>query len=48
MRALGDSEGLPRLPDVRYYLWIRPHTVNPVVVQAFNLVKTGLGIDPGK
>jgi DNA-binding transcriptional LysR family regulator len=31
MRALGDSEGLPRLPDVRYYLWIRPNTVNPTV-----------------
>ena len=30
MRVLGDKDGLPRLPDVTYYLWARPNAVNPV------------------
>jgi len=27
MRVLGKSDGLPRLPDVTYHLWIRPNTL---------------------
>lgn len=29
MRVLGEKEGLPRLPDVNYYLWIRRDHINP-------------------
>ncbi|MFT4171095.1 MAG: LysR substrate-binding domain-containing protein [Rhodocyclaceae bacterium] len=38
MRTLGASDGLPPLPEVTYYLWIRPNTVNPVVRQAYELI----------
>lgn len=39
IRVLGESEGLPRLPDITYHLWIRPNTVNEAARRAFNLVK---------
>ncbi|PUA18698.1 LysR substrate-binding domain-containing protein [Glaciimonas sp. PCH181] len=45
MRVLGDSDGLPRLPDVNYYLWKRPGNPNPLVRDAFALLKRNL---PGK
>ncbi|MGF6573726.1 transcriptional regulator, LysR family [Paraburkholderia fungorum] len=45
MRVLGDKDGLPRLPDVDYYLWIRPHSANPLVRQAFELLSQVL---PGR
>ncbi|VFR90360.1 LysR family transcriptional regulator lrhA [plant metagenome] len=38
MRVLGERDGLPKLPDVTYYLWVRPNTVNPLVRQAFDLL----------
>lgn len=43
MRALGHAEGLPSLPDVTYHLYMRPHSVNPVVRQAFSLLQGALG-----
>lgn len=43
LKTLGDKEGLPRLPEVTYYLYMRPHTVNPVVRQAFATLKSTLG-----
>ena len=43
MRVLGENDGLPRLPDVTYYLWIRPNTVNPLVCRAYELIKSGQG-----
>ncbi|MEC5397424.1 LysR substrate-binding domain-containing protein [Uliginosibacterium sp. H1] len=42
LRTLGPNEGLPPLPDVTYYLWIRKSTVNPLVRQAFDLIASRL------
>lgn len=42
MRILGESDGLPRLPDVTYYLWARPNAVNPVARHVFSMLKTAL------
>lgn len=42
MRILGESDGLPRLPDVTYYLWARPNAVNPVARHVFWMLKTAL------
>lgn len=42
MRILGETDGLPRLPDVTYYLWGRPNAVNPVARQVFDMLKTAL------
>ena len=42
MRILGENDGLPRLPDVTYYLWARPNAVNPVARHVFSMLKTAL------
>ncbi len=42
MRVLGENDGLPRLPDVTYYLWARPNAVNPVARHVFSMLKTAL------
>lgn len=38
MRVLGESDGLPRLPDTQIYLWIRPSQQQSLVRQAFALL----------
>ncbi|TMU83214.1 transcriptional regulator LrhA [Pseudomonas fluorescens] len=43
MRVLGETDGLPRLPDVTYHLWIRPNTVNPLVRRAYELIRSRQG-----
>jgi DNA-binding transcriptional LysR family regulator len=43
MRVLGETDGLPRLPDVTYHLWIRPNTVNPMVRRAYELIRSRQG-----
>lgn len=40
MRVLGQSDGLPPLPDVTYYLWVRANTVNPLVRQAYAMLRS--------
>jgi len=42
MRVLGEKDGLPRLPDVSYYLWARPNAVNAVARQVFLMLKATL------
>lgn len=44
MRVLGESDGLPRLPDVTYYLWVRNNALNPLVRQAYALIRGSLGL----
>ena len=39
MRVPGESNGLPRLPDVTYYLWIRANTT-------CELIKSSQGLQP--
>jgi len=43
MRVLGETDGLPRLPDVTYHLWIRPNSVNPMVRRAYELIRSRQG-----
>ncbi|GAA0494349.1 LysR substrate-binding domain-containing protein [Pigmentiphaga sp. GD03639] len=42
MRVLGEKDGLPRLPDVSYYLWMRPDSLNPVLRQVYDGLKSTL------
>ena len=39
MRVLGENDGLPRLPDVTYYRWIRANTT-------CGLIKSSQGLQP--
>lgn len=39
MRTLGEHEGLPRLPDVTYFLWIRRRSINEAAKTAFEMLK---------
>lgn len=39
MRVLTEADGLPPLPSVNYYLWIRPNNINPLVKQAYIWIK---------
>ena len=52
MRMLGVNDGLPRLPDVVYHLFIRKNVINPVTRKVFEMLKSNLGLirsaaDPG-
>jgi len=44
MRVLGQSDGLPALPDVTYYLWVRANSANPLVRQAYAMVRASVGV----
>ncbi|SDV47152.1 LysR substrate-binding domain-containing protein [Chitinasiproducens palmae] len=39
MRVLGAPDGFPKLPDITYFLWIRPHVANTLAQQAFELLR---------
>lgn len=43
MRALGSSDGLPKLPDTPYYLWTRRNVVNPLTRQVFDMLCEKVG-----
>jgi len=44
MRVLGEKEGLPPLPDVTYFLWIRRDLINPLTRQVYDMLRTNLGL----
>ena len=44
MRVLGENDGLPRLPDVVYHLFIRQNVINPVTRKVFEMLKSNLGL----
>jgi len=44
MRVLGESDGMPRLPETNFYLWIRPGAGNALVRQAFELLARGFEV----
>ncbi len=44
LRVLGPGDGMPRLPDLVYYLYVRSHVVNPVTRQVFETLKKHLGL----
>ena len=39
LRVLGTGDGMPRLPDLLYHLYIRSHVVNPITRQVFENLK---------
>lgn len=39
MRALGESDGLPALPDITYYLWLRHNLVNKLARHVYDTLK---------
>ncbi|MFY3137679.1 LysR substrate-binding domain-containing protein [Achromobacter xylosoxidans] len=47
MRVLGEKEGLPPLPDVTYFLWIRRDLINPLTRQVYDMLRTSLGLARG-
>lgn len=47
MRVLGENDGLPRMPEVTYYLWIRPNTANPIARKAYDLIRASQGLALG-
>jgi DNA-binding transcriptional LysR family regulator len=42
LRVLGAGDGMPRLPDLAYHLYVRSHVVNPVTRQVFETLKKHL------
>jgi DNA-binding transcriptional LysR family regulator len=44
LRVLGENDGLPRLPDLDYYLFIRSNVINPVTRKVFDMLKANLGL----
>ncbi|SFU55473.1 transcriptional regulator, LysR family [Polaromonas sp. YR568] len=44
LRVLGENDGLPRLPDLDYYLFIRRNVINPVTRKVFDMLKANLGL----
>lgn len=38
MRILGENDGLPRLPDTHFYLWVRPGQGPSLAKQAYDLL----------
>lgn len=44
LRVLGENDGLPRLPDVAYYLFIRKNVINPLTRKVFDMLKANLGL----
>lgn len=44
LRVLGENDGLPRLPDLDYYLFVRRNVINPVTRKVFDMLKANLGL----
>ncbi len=42
MRVLGEKDGLPPLPDVNYFLWMRRDLINPLTRHVYDMLKTNL------
>ena len=44
LRVLGENDGLPRLPDLDYYLFVRKNVINPITRKVFDMLKANLGL----
>lgn len=47
IRVLGEKEGLPPLPDVTYFLWIRHDLINSLTRQIYDMRRTSLELAHG-
>lgn len=45
MRVLGEKDGLPMLPDVTYFLWIRDDLINPLVRHVYDMLIAQMGLN---
>lgn len=41
-RVLGENDGMPRLPDVEYYLFVRNNVVRPLTRRVFDMLKSNM------
>jgi DNA-binding transcriptional LysR family regulator len=44
LRVLGENDGLPRLPDLTYHLYIRKNVISPLTRKVFEMLKANLGL----
>lgn len=44
LRVLGAKDGLPSLPDVRYFLLVRRDLVSPLARQVYDMLTTNMGL----
>jgi DNA-binding transcriptional LysR family regulator len=44
LRALGENDGFPRLPEVAYHLFVRKNVISPMTRQVFEMLKANLGL----
>lgn len=42
LRILDESDGLPHLPDVSYYLWMRKDVLNPLTRKVYEIIQNNL------
>lgn len=42
LRILDETDGLPPLPDVSYYLWMRKDVLNPLTRKVYEIIKNNL------
>jgi DNA-binding transcriptional LysR family regulator len=48
-RVLGEADGLPPLPDVTYFLWIRRDAIAPLTRHVYDLLTRSMGLtEPGR
>lgn len=43
-RILGEADGLPPLPEITYFLWMRPHSMLPLVRHVHDLLTRSMGL----
>lgn len=44
LRALGENDGFPRLPEVAYHLFVRRNVISPTTRQVFEMLRANLGL----
>lgn len=44
LRVLGEKDGLPALPEVSYFLWLRGEPINPLARHVYDMLKEKLGL----
>ncbi|KWV57634.1 LysR family transcriptional regulator [Bradyrhizobium macuxiense] len=48
-RVLGETDGLPKLPDMTYFLWTRPGALVPLTRHVYDLLTRSMGLtEPGR
>jgi DNA-binding transcriptional LysR family regulator len=48
-RVLGETDGLPKLPDMTYFLWIRRGALVPLTRHVYDLLTRSMGLtEPGR